>query len=229
MYKNIMFDLDGTLVDSGRSVMGSVGYALEHFGYFDQPREKLRTFIGPSLYDSFVREYGMSDEDANKAVGLYREVYEAGKMYDVDIYEGIPELLKKLKEEGKTVMVITSKPIDFSRKILARIGLDEFIDHQVGPDMNDNSSDKKRLIDKAVEKYGLNREECIMIGDTKYDILGAVGAKVDSIGVTYGYGSERDLREAGATFIASGTAETEELINRQVKEEDNGYISQESQ
>ena len=98
MYKNIMFDLDGTVTDSGRAIMSSVEYALSHFGITDQPREKLQTFIGPSLFDSFEREYKMNGEDCEKAVSLYRSVYEKDRMYDVDIYEGIPELLDKLKQ-----------------------------------------------------------------------------------------------------------------------------------
>ena len=202
MYQNIMFDLDGTVTDSGRAITTSVEYALSHFGYEDQPREKLETFIGPSLYDSFVREYGFNDEDCNKAVDLYRKVYEEGRMYDVDVYDGIPELFKELKDQGKEVLIITSKPLRFTEKILSHIGLDKYIDHQVGPDLIDHSSDKKRLIEKAVEKYGLNKDECIMIGDTKYDILGACQAGVDSIGVTYGYGKIEELIAAEATYLA---------------------------
>ena len=96
MYTNIMFDLDGTVTDSGKAIMSSVEYALSQFGIIDQPREKLQTFIGPSLYDSFEREYGMTGEDCDKAVSLYRSIYEKERMYDVDIYDGMPELLDEL-------------------------------------------------------------------------------------------------------------------------------------
>ena len=204
-YRNIMFDLDGTLTDSGRAVISSVEYALSHFGYTDQPMEKLRTFIGPSLHDSFVREYQMDEESILKALGLYRDIYEKERMYDVDIYEGIPELLERINERGMSALVITSKPMYFTERIMERIGLARFFDHMVGPDLLDNSSDKKRLIEKAVVDYDLRKDECIMIGDTKYDIQGAVQAGVDSIGVTYGSGKEEELRDNGASFITADT------------------------
>ncbi len=163
--------------------------------------EKLRTFIGPSLYDSFVREYAFDDEQCRIALERYRDIYESGRMYDVDIYEGIPELMRSLRDNGMEVFLVTSKPMPFTVKIIERIGLKDIIDHVIAPTLDDNSSDKKRLIEEAVETYGLKKEECIMIGDTKYDICGAVDAGVDSIGVTYGYGSRDELEASGATYI----------------------------
>ena len=207
MYRNIRFDLDGTVTDSGRAIMGSVEAALSRFGYYNQPVEKLRTFIGPSLFDSFSREYQMNEEDATLAVKYYREDYEKGRMYEVDIYEGIPELLKELRERGFQIFLVTSKPKHFSARIVEHIGLLPYFEDVIAPDLTDHSSDKKRLIDKAVEKYGLKREECLMIGDTKYDISGANDAGVDSVGVTFGYGKKEDLTGAGATYLADSAAE----------------------
>jgi phosphoglycolate phosphatase len=212
MYKNIMFDLDGTLTDSGRAIMSSVEYALAQFGITDQPLEKLRTFIGPSLYDSFEREYHLTGEDCDRAVAGYRYIYEKERMYDVDIYEGIPELLDELKKRGDTVLLITSKPLKFTEKIIDRIGLSGFFDHTVAPDLTDHSSDKKRLITKAIDEYGLNKSECIMIGDTEYDIEGAVGAGIDSIAVTYGYGNIEKCKEAGASFVADSASDIAKLL-----------------
>lgn len=200
MYKNIMFDLDGTVTDSGRAIMSSVAYALSQFGITDQPAEKLRTFIGPSLYDSFRREYGMTEEDCEKAIHFYRSIYEKERMYDVDIYDGIPELLRSLREKQCKTFLVTSKPLVFARKILEKMELAGYFDSMVGPDLSDHSSDKKRLIEKAIENDGLNKEECIMIGDTQYDIIGANGAGIHSIAVTYGYGKAEEIEAAGATY-----------------------------
>ena len=211
-YKVVMFDLDGTLTDSGRAITSSVAYALSNFGITDQPLEKLETFIGPSLYDSFVREYQMKDEDCNKAVALYRSIYEKERMYDVDIYEGIPTLLSNLKEKGFTVILITSKPLVFAEKILERVGLSKYFDHMVGPDLSDHSSDKKRLIENAITNYGLNKNACIMVGDTAYDIKGAADAGIDSIAVTYGYGDTAEMVDEGATFLVNSAKEIEALI-----------------
>ena len=207
MYRNIMFDLDGTVTDSGRAIISSVEYALSHFGYENQPKEKLQSFIGPSLFDSFTREYAMNEEDCKKAVALYREVYEKkGLMFDVDIYEGIPELLRDLKNRGFRVFLVTSKPLHFTGQIMDHIGLSEYFDALIGPELTDPDSDKKRLIERAVLENGLLKEECLMIGDTKFDILGACGAGVDSVGVLYGYGREEELKACGATYLADSAA-----------------------
>lgn len=211
-YKNIMFDLDGTVTDSGRAITSSVAYALAQFGITDQPLGKLQTFIGPSLFDSFSREYDMTEEDCDKAVAYYRSIYEKEKMYDVDIYDGIPELLQSLKKEGCTVLLITSKPLKFSKKIIEKIGLAKYFDYMVAPDLSDHSSDKKLLIERAIADYDLKKQECIMIGDTNYDINGAVNAGVDSIGVTYGYGNPNEMQAAGATFMVNTVNEIAEII-----------------
>lgn len=211
-YRVVMFDLDGTLTDSGRAITSSVEYALSHFGITDQSRNKLETFIGPSLYDSFVREYHMNDEDCDKAVALYRSIYEKERMYDVDIYEGIPTLLNNLKEKGFTVILITSKPLVFAERILERIELGKYFDHMVGPTLSDHSSDKKRLIESAINTYALGKNDCIMIGDTAYDIKGAQDAGIDSIAVTYGYGNTTDMINEGATFIAGSAKEIGDIL-----------------
>ncbi len=215
MYKNIMFDLDGTVTDSGRAITSSVEYALEQFGITDQPKEKLETFIGPSLYDSFEREYQFHGEDCDKAVALYRYIYEKERMYDVDIYDGIVALLQNLKAQNKTVLLVTSKPMKFSKMIIEKIGMSDLFDAIIAPELTDHSSDKKRLIEKAVYEYGLDKNECIMIGDTKYDIEGALGAGVDSIAVTYGYGNTESLRESGATFIADSVKDISDILSSQ--------------
>lgn len=214
MYKNIMFDLDGTLTDSGRAITSSVEYALSQFGINNQPQEKLRTFIGPSLFDSFKREYKMSDEDCEKAIRLYRSIYEDHRMYDVDIYDGIPELLQALKKKSYTVLLITSKPLRMAEKVLDKIGLATYFDHMIGPDPSDHSSDKKRLIEQAIQAYDLDKKQCVMIGDTKYDIHGAVKAGVDSIAVTYGYGNIEEMKAAGATVFADSAKEIAEKLSQ---------------
>ena len=202
MYKNIMFDLDGTLTDSGYAIMSSVKYALSQLGITDQPEEKLRTFVGPSLHDSFIREYGLDEETCQKAIADYRKIYSSELMYEVEVYEGIPELLKILKDKGYVVILITSKPLVFAGKILEKVGLAKYFDHVIGTDLKDPSSDKARLIDRAVKTYDLKKEECLMIGDTKYDVIGAKNYGVDSVGVTYGYGSREELENAEATYIS---------------------------
>lgn len=212
MYKNILLDLDGTITDSGRAILSSVRYALAKFGYHNESDEKLRRFIGPSLMDSFTNIYGMNQEDATKATAYYREVYEGGRMFDVELYPGILSFIQKMHQEGRNVILVTAKPHVFAAQILEKLDLTSYFAYQTGPELNDPSSDKQRLIEKAIQDCNLKREECIMIGDTHYDIDGAVGAKITSVGVSYGYGLEEELRSAGATHIAHSVEDLYQFV-----------------
>lgn len=212
MYQNIMFDLDGTVTDSGRAIMSSVEYALEQMGIEDRSEKKLRAFIGPSLYDSFTREFRMTEEDCQKAISLYRSIYENERMYDVEIYDGIPKLLDNLKKQGRTLLLITSKPFAFSVKIIEKIGLSQYFDHVTAPGFSDHSSDKKILIERAINEFGLKRSECIMIGDTEYDIRGAADAGIHSIAVTYGYGKPERLVESRPTYMVESVKDIGKIL-----------------
>lgn len=200
-YSEFLIDLDGTITDSGDAIMSSAQYALTELGYEEQPRELLRKFVGPSLMDSYRNLMGMSEEQAKEAVRLYRKVYEAGKMFEVTLYPGVVDILKKNKEMGLRNVLVTSKPHVFAAQILEKLGLDQYFDYQTGPEMKDPSSEKVRLIRKAMEDLFLAPEQCVMIGDTKFDIIGANKAGIDSVGVTYGYGTRDELVANRATYI----------------------------
>ncbi len=200
-YQNIMFDLDGTITDSGQPIIESVEIALAHFGFVDQPIEKLRKFVGPSLMYSFTEVYGLNEEDATEAVRLYRAHYESGAMYNVTLYDGIVDVIKANAEEGRSNILVTSKPLKFAEKIMEKIGLAPYFTYYAGPDPSDPSSDKSRLINQALEHLNLDPKTCIMIGDTKFDIEGAHGSGVDSIAVTYGFGTRDELEAAKPNYI----------------------------
>ena len=200
-YQYLMFDLDGTITDSGHAIMSSVSYALDHMGITDQLEDKLRRFVGPSLMDSFRGIYGMNDEDASEAVRLYRSIYEGERMYEVTLYPGIVDVLRTNIERGQKNILVTSKPHVFAEKILERLGLSDLFIYQTGPEFDDHSSEKVRLINKAMKDLGLDPDACIMTGDTHFDIDGAVLAGIDSIGVTYGYGTRAELELAQANYI----------------------------
>ncbi|MCR4650518.1 MAG: HAD hydrolase-like protein [Lachnospiraceae bacterium] len=213
-YKNLLIDLDGTITDSGDAVISCVVYALEKLGIKDTPYETLRKFIGPSLHDSFTRTMGLDEETANKAIELYRSMYEDNKMYDVTLYDGIAEFMRDASAAGCKVILVTSKPHEFATKIMDRLDLSQYLHYQTGPDMDDPSSDKCVLIEKAVRACDLKKEECVMIGDTRFDIKGAVDAGIDSVGVLYGFGTEEELRETGATYIVAKADDLNALYER---------------
>ena len=211
--KTILFDLDGTIMDSGEGIMESAQYALNHFGFEKESLENLRRFVGPSLMYSFTTFYGLSEEDASRAVGLYREVYNGGNLFHAKVYDGMEEVLSKLKERGHQLIVVTSKPENFVVRILAKFHLDCYFEGVISPDLMDPSSDKARLIRRAMDKFHFQKVDAVMIGDTKYDMLGAAETGLKSIGVTYGYGSLSELMDAGACHLCEKPSEIFDLLS----------------
>lgn len=206
-YQYYFFDLDGTLVDSEKGIVNSIKYVLEKYQIRDYDMETLRKFIGPPLGESFQKYFGFQREETAKLIEGYREYYTAGGMYEAEVYDGIEELLKSLKEEGKTLAVATSKPESFARQILERFGLAPYFDCIVGASMDESRVKKDEVLADALSRCRIqNKEQAVMIGDRENDILGAKRNGLDSIGVLFGFGSRKELEDAGADYIA-GTAD----------------------
>ena len=192
-YKNILLDLDGTILDSGSGIMKSVQYVLDHFSMYHEPEEKLRKFIGPALLDSFMNFYGFSKEKAEEAVEYFRDYYPEKGMFDAFIYPGMRECIEKMAGDGKKLVLLTSKPIFFASQILQHFGLSDYFFMEIGPDLSEQSSDKTRLIEKALREGNFLKEDCLMVGDTKYDILAAKDVGIDSVAALYGYGEVEEI------------------------------------
>lgn len=192
-YKNILLDLDGTIMDTGSGIMKSVQYVLDHFSIYHEPEEKLRKFIGPALIDSFMNFYGFSKEKAEEAVEYFREYYPEKGMFDAFIYPGMRECIEKMAGDGKKLVLLTSKPIFFASQILQHFGLSDYFFMEIGPDLSEQSSDKTRLIEKALREGNFLKEDCLMVGDTKYDILAAKDVGIDSVAALYGYGEVEEI------------------------------------
>lgn len=213
MYDIVLFDLDGTIIDSGLGITNSVTYALKKYGIEVEDRTSLYKFIGPPLYKSFMNFYGFSEEEAHKAVDYYREYYSVHGVFENDVYEGIEELVKALYEKGKTIVLATSKPEDYARKILEHIGLSKYFTFIAGSEMSHSRVDKIEVIAYAFENCGiLEYDKAIMIGDREYDIIGAKHFNMDSIGVLFGYGSREELSKAGATYIVENAMEILNIV-----------------
>ncbi|WP_288885738.1 HAD hydrolase-like protein [uncultured Eubacterium sp.] len=203
MYNYVFFDLDGTLTQSEFGIINSVSFALEKLGVNVDNKETLKKFIGPPLAASFKDYYGMDEETIEKAIGLYRECYNGGEIFNAPLYEGIKETLEELKNHGIKMYVVTSKPTHMAKKIIEHFDISKYFEDVVGPDLKDRSYSKKELVEAAINKSSAspNLNEYIMIGDRCFDIDGAVGNNIDSIGVLYGYGNREELEQAGATYI----------------------------
>ena len=203
MYQNILFDLDGTLTDPGMGITNSVIYALKKFKIDVEDRTSLYRFIGPPLKGSFEEFYGFSEEQSELAVQYYREYFKKQGMLENEVYDGIPELLKQLREKNKTLIVATSKPEPFTLEILRHFQLLDYFNFVAGATMDDTRNKKSDIIRYALESCHItDKSTAVMIGDRKHDIIGAKENGLDSIGVLFGYGDYEELTAAGATYIA---------------------------
>lgn len=213
VYDNIIFDLDGTLTDTGIGITNSVAYALDKYHIHVKDKRQLYKFIGPPLHESFENFYGFSKEEAKTAVEYYREYYKDKGIFENIVYNGIPKLLKVLKEKGKTLIVATSKPEIFAKQILKRLQIDHYFTYIAGSNLDGTRTKKDEVIAYALRSCNISDlSGTIMVGDRMYDVLGAEKIGIDCIGVLFGYGSYEELKEAGATYIAENVKEIAETI-----------------
>ena len=199
MKKTILFDLDGTLTDSGEGIINCAILALEHFGCPIPSREALRVFVGPPLHESFVK-HGVPEDKAEEAVAIYRSRYIPIGKFENTPYPGIRELLESLKAEGHTLYVATSKPEQMSIDILEHFDLAKYFDRICGASLDTSRSSKEAVIGYLIEQNGRS-DNMVMVGDTKFDIIGAKHHGIPGIGVSWGYGEVADMEAAGAVAI----------------------------
>ncbi len=202
----IIFDLDGTLIDSAEGIVNSIRYALEALGLSTPARDVLERYIGPPLQASFHELLGVRRADkVNAAVGHYRHRYIAeGKgVIENKIYPDIHGLLDRLKNASKNMYIATSKPIGISRKITAHFDLDRYFTGIYGSELDGTRSDKGELLAYLLAQEDIKAQDAVMIGDRKHDIIGAKKNDMRGIGVCWGYGSISELKAAGAIDLAS--------------------------
>ena len=211
MAKTILFDLDGTLTDSGEGIINCAILALEHFGLPIPEREEMRSFVGPPLHESFIR-HGVPADKTDEAIRVYRSRYVPIGAYENTPYPGIRELLEELKAKGHTLYVATSKPEEMSVKILEHFDLAKYFDRICGASLDTSRSSKEDVIAYLLSLSG-RAESIVMVGDTKFDILGAKAHGIPAIGVSWGYGKTKEMADAGAKAIANTMSELLTLLN----------------
>ncbi len=238
MKKYVLFDLDGTLTDPMVGITTCVQYALAAAGIEEPDLQKLTPFIGPPLKQSFMEFYGFSDEKAEQAVEKYRERFKDVGIFENEVYEGIPELLSSLKKEGMLLSVASSKPEVFVKRILTHFSIDSYFDAVVGSELDGRRTDKKEVVAEALKRLyekeaetaektegtalsdAVKRKCTYMVGDRKFDIIGAKAEGVISVGVTYGYGSEEELLAEKPDFLAHSVDELKEILMGSRKEKE---------
>lgn len=209
----VLFDFDGTVADTGRGIFTCLRQTLAEMGIKEIPLEKLERFIGPPLHHSFQTEFGFDEAAAAAAVERYREKYRGGGLFDLDLYDGIVELLEKLKQAGVKTGLASAKPEQFIYQILEKYSLGHLFDAVSGSSIDNIHAEKVDIIRRTMEALGLvPGARVLMVGDRLFDILGAKDAGIQSAGVLFGYGSREELEKAGADYIVKSPAELLEIV-----------------
>lgn len=203
--KIILFDLDGTLTDSGEGITKCVKLALDHFHIPVESLDSLRYFVGPPLRDSFVKA-GVPEDQVEEAIAVYRSRYTNVGLFENVPYPGIRELLEKLTAQGHRLFVATSKPEEMAVRVLQKFDLFRYFQRVCGATMDKSRDSKSAVIAYLLESAG-NGENAIMVGDTAFDVIGAAEHGISTIGVSWGYGNVEEMRSAGAVAIANTTEE----------------------
>ena len=210
-YEYLLFDLDGTVADNSEGVCKSFEYALNYYGIKVGSLEELSPVIGPPLKDSFMDFYSFSEEKAIEAVAKYRERYKDVGIFECLIYPGIDTLLGELKSRGYKIVLATSKPETFARRILDHFDLSKHFYFIAGAEIGGKISNKEDVLEHIIKSLNITDvKECLMIGDRKFDLIGADCFGMDAMGVLYGFG---DMEELSA-YPNVGIAETVEDIGR---------------
>lgn len=204
MSQVILFDLDGTLTESGEGIINCVQYALEKLGKKEEHPENLQCFIGPPLKEQFMKYAGLGEEEGEKAVVYYRERYTTTGIFENRLYPKIPELLELLKINNKILAVASSKPEVYVKQILEHFQIADYFTAIVGSELDGRRTEKAEVIEEALRRMHLEeeRDKVLMVGDRSHDVQGAISCGLQCIGVAYGYGSREELEKAGAVYIA---------------------------
>ncbi|HEM3216954.1 TPA: HAD family hydrolase [Streptococcus suis 2524] len=212
MYQTILFDLDGTLTDSGQGILNSVAYALEKMGIEEPDTANLNRFIGPPLYESFSRFYQLNPEDTQSAVDAFRVYFKEKGMFENQLYPGIIPLLEELRTAGKTLVIATSKPEIFAKQILEHFGITHYFDVIAGASLDSSRISKADVIGYAINQLEAFPKHAVMIGDREHDIEGARMHQLPAIGVLYGYGSKQEFEKARATMIVETVQDLKRVL-----------------
>ena len=213
-YQTIWMDLDGTLVDSQQGIVRGVQLALEHFGLQEENLQALRRFIGPPLLDSFQEYYDLSPLQAQQAVECYRAYYRQEGIFLNTLYSGVEDFLREMSALGKPLYVASSKPEEMVKIILNQHGIAHYFDGIYGASLDQSRTSKVQVLTYGLSRQPhIDREKAVMVGDRKYDVLGAAQVGMDCIGVLYGFGDVQELEEAGAVAVVSSLPELGQLLS----------------
>ena len=212
-WKNLLFDLDGTLTDPAEGITNALMHAQRRLGMPVSPREDLYVFIGPPLIETFMSEWHLTHEQSQQALIYYREHFTTKGLFENTPYPGIGPFLQRLRDRGFRLFVATSKPEPLSIRILEHFGLLPYFEAVAGSTMDEQRTKKGQVIAYALDTFHLDPAQTLMIGDRMHDVQGAGENGLRCLGVLYGYGSREELLSAGALAVAEDLGALEALLN----------------
>lgn len=211
--KAILFDLDGTLIDSSEGITKSTQYALAHYGIIENDLSKFYKFIGPPLVASFKKYYDFPEEQAVEAVAVYRERYNKIGLFECSLYPGVRECIEKLKAQGYLIGMASSKPEVSCRRILEHFGILELFDDVVGATFDGRIDTKEEVLNEVMRRWSdVPKDEMCLIGDTMFDVEGANQVGIRTVAVTFGFGDVEQMVKAGAVTICEDMAKLPEIV-----------------
>ena len=215
-YDYLLFDLDGTLTESGPGIMNAAKICLEHLGKIENDESMLKLFVGPPLDKSLMERYGYSKEQAWEGIRVFRSYYDKQGIFENSLYPGISDMLKQLKADGRKTAIASSKPQKQVHRVLEHFNIRQYFDVVVGCELDGTRSTKDEVIEEVLRLFNLSKSEymlnVLMIGDRSYDVLGAAKFGIPCIGVAYGYGTKEELLDAGAVDIADTVKDLKDLL-----------------
>lgn len=212
-YKYIFWDFDGTIMNTYPGIIASLTYAMRFLGMEEKREEVLRTFIGPPLRERIPEVFNVNELQTEVAVEKYREHYEAGGMFMCSPFPGVLDVVETFRKAGYIQVITTSKPEPMCRSILAQKGLTEAFDVIVGASLDGKIDTKREVLEEAFHRLtDAERGEVVLIGDTKYDAIGAREMEIDCIGITYGFGSREELEENQAMAVFDTIEEVQSYL-----------------
>tara|TARA_Y100000739_G_C20554524_1_gene439921 strand:+ start:273 stop:917 length:645 start_codon:yes stop_codon:yes gene_type:complete len=198
----VLFDLDGTLTDSSKGIVNSILYALDKMGVKEEDSGRLRSYVGPSLNETFRNNYFSNDKDCQQAIKLYREYYAKKGIFENTLYKDILQVLKTITDSGGVIALATAKPSYFAKIIINHFGINNYFNSIVGSHLRGTRTDKNDIIFEVLDQLGFpDSKDVYMVGDRKYDVLGGKSHGLKTIGVEYGYGTDGELLKASPDFI----------------------------
>ena len=209
--KHILFDLDGTLTNPKEGFVNCIRFALSQLNIEIDKNINLESFIGPPIHTTFKKLCG-DESSAERAISLYRERYSNIGLIENRLYEGIPESLEQLFRAASSILVVTSKLTDISERIVEHFSLDRYFKAVYGSNLDGSLSDKTELIRHVLETEKILPQDAVMIGDRRYDMIGAKNHGIRALGVLWGFGSEEELRSSGADGLCTHPNEIYEQI-----------------